>query len=116
MLGKIDLLSLASLDPACRFSAASLLAVLVVSDLVGCQSLQAQTLHTQPIQVLLHWRAIDGSAANPKKLGIYASIGDSPSPQIFEFDTGGQAFSPPTPAARPAPGGAPRDGQQPQPP
>jgi hypothetical protein len=32
---------------------------------VVCQSLQAQTLLTQPIQVLLHWRTIHGSETQP---------------------------------------------------
>jgi hypothetical protein len=78
--------------PAVRPPVARLLATLVVSQLLVSQSLQAQTLLTEPIQVLLHWRAIDGSENNPQKLGIYVSIGDSPSPQIFEFDTGGAGF------------------------
>lgn len=55
----------------------------------------AQTLH-QPVRVPLHWRTINwgGSGAAPRKLGIYAALGGSATPRLFEFDTGGDGFYP----------------------
>jgi len=49
-------------------------------------STSAQSVISNTIVVPLHYRTIDGGAF---KLGIYASIGGSTTPQIFEFDTGG---------------------------
>ena len=46
----------------------------------------------QPIQVPLHWLHEDQSRAMPKKLGIYATLGNSKDPQVFELDTGGAGF------------------------
>lgn len=46
----------------------------------------AESIITETINVPLHYRTI-GSGG--QKLGIYASIGGSSTPQIFEFDTGG---------------------------
>ena len=46
----------------------------------------------QPIQVPLHWLHENQSRAMPKKLGIYATLGNSKEPQVFELDTGGAGF------------------------
>ena len=47
---------------------------------------------TSPIQVPLHWRHINGDTSGLRKLGIYAALGGSSTPQLFEFDTGGDGF------------------------
>lgn len=47
---------------------------------------------TTPIQVPLHWRHINGDTSGPRKLGIYVTLGGGSTPQLFEFDTGGNGF------------------------
>lgn len=47
---------------------------------------------TSPIQVPLHWRHINGDTSGPRKLGIYVTLGGGSTPQLFEFDTGGDGF------------------------
>jgi len=47
---------------------------------------------TTPIQVPLHWRHINGDTSGPRKLGIYVTLGGGSTPQLFEFDTGGDGF------------------------
>lgn len=47
---------------------------------------------TTPIQVPLHWRHINGDTSGPRKLGIYVTLGGGATPQLFEFDTGGDGF------------------------
>jgi hypothetical protein len=47
---------------------------------------------TTPIQVPLHWRHINGDTSGPRKLGIYITLGGGSTPQLFEFDTGGDGF------------------------
>ena len=47
---------------------------------------------TSPIQVPLHWQYINGDPSGPRKLGIYATLGSGSTPQLFEFDTGGDGF------------------------
>lgn len=54
------------------------------------QGLQAQVLYGKPVEVRLHRQAIDNGPT--EKLGIYVSIGDSSTPTLFEFDTGGSGF------------------------
>lgn len=59
-------------------------------------SAQVYTTLTQPIQVPLYWTPISwaGSGPAPSKLGLYAALGGSSTPQLFEFDTGGSGFYP----------------------
>ena len=52
-------------------------------------AVSAQSVISNTVLVPLHYRAIDSGGF---KLGIYASIGGSTTPQIFEFDTGGAGF------------------------
>ena len=68
--------------------------VLAASTLLAPPALRAESSPPllEPVRVPLHWRHIDGSAANPRKLGIYAAIADGLTPEIFEFDTGGAGF------------------------
>jgi hypothetical protein len=47
---------------------------------------------TTPIQVPLHWRHVNGDANGQRKLGIYVTLGGGATPQLFEFDTGGDGF------------------------
>ena len=47
---------------------------------------------TTPIQVPLHWQQINGDANGQRKLGIYVTLGGGTTPQLFEFDTGGNGF------------------------
>ena len=47
---------------------------------------------TTPIQVPLHWRQVNGDANGQRKLGIYVTLGGGTTPQLFEFDTGGNGF------------------------
>ena len=47
---------------------------------------------TTPIQVPLHWQQINGDANRQRKLGIYVTLGGGTTPQLFEFDTGGNGF------------------------
>jgi hypothetical protein len=47
---------------------------------------------TSPIQVPLHWRHVNGDTSGPRKLGIYVTLGGGSTPQLFEFDTGGDGF------------------------
>jgi len=47
---------------------------------------------TTPIQVPLHWRHVNGDANGQRKLGIYVTLGGGTTPQLFEFDTGGNGF------------------------
>ena len=51
------------------------------------------TIH-QPIQVPLYWKPIKYAGQTANKLGIYAALGGSGTPQLFEFDTGGSGFYP----------------------
>ena len=51
------------------------------------------TIH-QPVQVPLYWKPIKYSGQIGNKLGIYAALGGSGTPQLFEFDTGGSGFYP----------------------
>jgi len=53
---------------------------------------QGFTTITSPVVVPLHWRHLDGDPAKPRKLGIYATLGGGTTPQLFEFDTGGDGF------------------------
>lgn len=46
----------------------------------------------EPIRVPLHWVKIGSPSNGQRKLGIYASLGGSSTPQLFEFDTGGNGF------------------------
>lgn len=52
-------------------------------------AVSAQSVISNTVLVPLHYRVIDSGGF---KLGIYASIGGSTTPQIFEFDTGGAGF------------------------
>lgn len=45
-----------------------------------------------PTQVPLVWRNVDEDPSKPRKLGIYATLGGGSTPQLFEFDTGGDGF------------------------
>lgn len=45
---------------------------------------------TKPIEVPLHFATIDKDGV--QKVGIYAALGGSATPQLFEFDTGGNGF------------------------
>ena len=47
---------------------------------------------TTPIQVPLHWRHVNGDVTGQRKLGIYVTLGGGSTPQLFEFDTGGNGF------------------------
>ena len=47
---------------------------------------------TTPIQVPLHWRYVNGDVTGQRKLGIYVTLGGGTTPQLFEFDTGGNGF------------------------
>ena len=47
---------------------------------------------TTPIQVPLHWRHVNGDVTGQRKLGIYVTLGGGTTPQLFEFDTGGNGF------------------------
>ncbi len=47
---------------------------------------------TSPVQVPLHWRHVNGDTSGPRKLGIYVTLGGGSTPQLFEFDTGGDGF------------------------
>lgn len=47
---------------------------------------------TSPIQVPLHWRHVNGDTSGPRKLGIYVTLGGGSTPQLFEFDTGGDGL------------------------
>lgn len=53
---------------------------------------QAFTAITSPLQVPLHWRSVDNDPNKPRKLGLYATIGGGTTPQLFEFDTGGDGL------------------------
>ncbi|MCS5699988.1 hypothetical protein NZK32_13160 [Cyanobium sp. FGCU-52] len=82
------------LGPACVLilqtcTAAGLIAALA-ADARAAQRLE------RPLRVPLHWRPISwgGSGAAPRKLGIYAALGGSTTPRLFEFDTGGAGFYP----------------------
>jgi hypothetical protein len=67
--------------------------ILFVGGGVG-QSARAQGFSTvtSPIQVPLHWRHINGDTSGPRKLGIYVTLGGGSTPQLFEFDTGGDGL------------------------
>lgn len=73
------------------FCCAAVLFIVAVTPAVSALG-QDFTIITSPIQVPLHWRHIDGSASEPRKLGIYATLGGASTPQLFEFDTGGAGF------------------------
>ena len=47
---------------------------------------------TSPIRVPLHWLHEDGDAAQPSKLGLYATLANGGRPEILEFDTGGSGL------------------------
>ena len=47
---------------------------------------------TSPIQVPLHWRHVNGDTSGPRKLGVYVTLGGGSTPQLFEFDTGGDGL------------------------
>ena len=53
---------------------------------------QGFTTITSPLQVPLHWRSVDDDPTKPRKLGLYATIGGGTTPQLFEFDTGGDGL------------------------
>ena len=53
----------------------------------------ATTLN-EPVRVRLHWQELGEGQDSSRKLGIYAAVGGSRSPQLFEFDTGGAGFYP----------------------
>ena len=73
---------------------------LLLACLVLCRSMVVSTTAhaqgfstvTSPIQVPLHWRHINGDPSGPRKLGIYATLGGGSTPQLFEFDTGGEGL------------------------
>lgn len=83
------------METGCRSRlVASLFAAAVAAGAVGDSHALGQgfSVISNPIQVPLHWRHIDGSTANPRKLGIYVTLGGAATPQLFEFDTGGDGF------------------------
>lgn len=45
-----------------------------------------------PVKVPLHWVKLSSEQDSERKLGLYATIGGSQTPQLFEFDTGGEGF------------------------
>jgi len=53
----------------------------------------ATTLNA-PVKVPLHWVDLSDSQDGSRKLGIYATLGGSRQPQLFELDTGGAGFYP----------------------
>lgn len=82
------------LGPACCLVLQTCTAAGLITTLTAAAA-TAQTLH-HPVRVPLHWRTISwgGSGAAPRKLGIYAALGGSTTPRLFEFDTGGDGFYP----------------------
>lgn len=73
-----------------RYPGAWFIFALAGIEALASQGLQAQVLHAKPVEVRLHRQAIDNGPT--EKLGIFASIGDSTIPTLFEFDTGGAGF------------------------
>jgi len=53
---------------------------------------QGFTTITSPLRVPLHWRSVDDDPTKSRKLGLYATIGGGTTPQLFEFDTGGDGL------------------------
>lgn len=49
------------------------------------------TTITAPIRVPLQWTYVNNSTTE-RKLGIYVTLGGGTTPQLFEFDTGGNGF------------------------
>jgi len=90
-----------------RIAAASL-AALACASLSHAPAARADAFTINaPIQVPLHWIPISaGFSTVPMKLGIYAALGGSTTPQLFEFDTGGSGFYPTYAAGTPWWGGA----------